>query len=75
MLDRIVTFCLSQRVFVLVLVAALVGFGVRAALNLRIEAFPDVQDVQVQVVAQFPGQAPEEMERRMEAWMKRQDQQ
>ena len=63
MLDRIVTFCLSQRVFVLVLVAALAGFGVRAALNLRIEAFPDVQDVQVQVIAQFPGQAPEEMER------------
>ena len=63
MLDRIVTFCLSQRVFVLVLVAALAGFGVRAALNLRIEAFPDVQDVQVQVIAQYPGQAPEEMER------------
>ena len=63
MLDRVVTFCLSQRVFVLVLVAALVGFGVRAALNLRIEAFPDVQDVQVQVIAQYPGQAPEEMER------------
>jgi cobalt-zinc-cadmium resistance protein CzcA len=63
MLDRIVTFCLSQRVFVLVLVAALVAFGVRAALNLRIEAFPDVQDVQVQVIAQYPGQAPEEMER------------
>ena len=63
MLERVVTFCLSQRVFVLVLVAALVLFGVRAAVNLKIESFPDVQDVQVQVIAQFPGQAPEEMER------------
>src|SRR5262245_9626388 len=63
MLERVVTFCLSQRTFVLVLVAALVLFGVRAAVNLKIESFPDVQDVQVQVIAQFPGQAPEEMER------------
>ena len=63
MLERLVTFALHQRVFVLVLTAALIGFGLRALDNLPIEAFPDVQDVQVQVVTQFPGQAPEEVER------------
>ena len=63
MLERFVTFALGQRVFVLVLTVALAGFGVRALDNLPIEAFPDVQDVQVQVVTQFPGQAPEEVER------------
>ncbi len=63
MLSRLVTFALTQRVFVLVLTAALVAFGVRALDNLPIEAFPDVQDVQVQVVTQYPGQAPEEVER------------
>ena len=63
MLDRLVTFALHQRVFVLIATAALVAFGWRALTNLPIEAFPDVQDTQVQVVTQFPGQAPEEVER------------
>ncbi len=63
MLERLVTFALTQRVFVLVLTFALFAFGLRALDNLPIEAFPDVQDVQVQVVTQYPGQAPEEVER------------
>ena len=63
MLDRLVTFALTQRVFVLLLAAALLAFGLRALDDLPIEAFPDVQDVQVQVVTQYPGQAPEEVER------------
>ena len=63
MLDRLVTFALTQRVFVLLLAAALLVFGWRALEALPIEAFPDVQDVQVQVVTQYPGQAPEEVER------------
>ena len=63
MLDRLIAFALQQRVFILVLTAALLAFGVRAALNLPIEAFPDVQDVQVQIVTQLPGLAPEEVER------------
>jgi heavy metal efflux system protein len=63
MIDRLIVFALRQRVFVLVLVAALVGFGALALANLPIEAFPDVQDVQVQVITQMAGQAPEDMER------------
>ncbi|MCC6611410.1 MAG: efflux RND transporter permease subunit [Burkholderiales bacterium] len=63
MLDRLITFSLHQRVFVLVLTAALAGFGWNALTNLPIEAFPDVQDVQVQIVTQMPGLAPEEVER------------
>ncbi|SPD46733.1 efflux RND transporter permease subunit [Cupriavidus neocaledonicus] len=63
MIDRLIVFALTQRAFVLVLVAALVGFGGYALSNLPIEAFPDVQDVQVRVISQLPGQAPEDMER------------
>jgi cobalt-zinc-cadmium resistance protein CzcA len=63
MLDRLITFSLHQRVFVLVLTAALVLAGWRALSDLPIEAFPDVQDVQVQIVTQLPGLAPEEVER------------
>lgn len=63
MLNKFVAFILGQRVFVLILTLALGGFGLRAFQNLPIEAFPDVQDVQVQIVTQYPGQAPEEVER------------
>lgn len=63
MLNKLVDFVLTQRVFVLILTAALAVFGYRALTNLPIEAFPDVQDVQVQIVTQYPGQAPEEVER------------
>ena len=63
MLDRLVTFALTQRVFVLVLTVAVAIFGWVSLSNLPIEAFPDVQDVQVQIVTQLPGLAPEEVER------------
>jgi cobalt-zinc-cadmium resistance protein CzcA len=63
MLDKLIRFVLNQRVFVLVLTAALAVFGYRSLSSLPIEAFPDVQDVQVQIVTQYPGQAPEEIER------------
>ncbi|MBZ0093383.1 MAG: CusA/CzcA family heavy metal efflux RND transporter [Sulfuricellaceae bacterium] len=63
MLNKLIDFVLAQRVFVLILTAALVAFGYRALTDLPIEAFPDVQDVQVQIVTQYPGQAPEEVER------------
>ncbi len=63
MLNKLIDFVLTQRVFVLVLTVALVVFGYRALTNLPIEAFPDVQDVQVQIITQYPGQAPEEVER------------
>ena len=63
MLNKFVDFVLTQRIFVLVLTFALIVFGYRSLSNLPIEAFPDVQDVQVQVVTQFSGQAAEEVER------------
>ena len=63
MLEKLITFALQQRVFVLAAALVLVIVGWRATENLPIEAFPDVQDVQVQIVTQVSGQAPEEVER------------
>ena len=63
MLEKIITFALQQRVFVLAGALVLLIAGWQATENLPIEAFPDVQDVQVQIVTQAPGQAPEEVER------------
>ena len=63
MLPSFSTFVIRQRMFILVMAVALAVIGFRALQDLPVEAFPDVQDVQVQVVTQYPGQSPEEVER------------
>ena len=63
MLDRLITFALQQRVFVLIAALILAVAGWMALQNLPIEAFPDVEDVHVAIVTQAPGLAPEEVER------------
>ena len=63
MLEKLITFALQQRVFVLSAAVVLLVVGWRAVENLPVEAFPDVQDVQVQIDTLAPGQAPEEVER------------
>ena len=63
MLEKLITFSLQQRVFVLIATAILIITGIIAIQNLPIEAFPDVEDVHVGIVTQAPGLAPEEVER------------
>ncbi len=41
----------------------LVGFGIHAASQLSVDAFPDVANVQVQIAAEASGKSPEEVER------------
>lgn len=63
MLNRIVTFALSQRMMILGGALVILVWGFLALRELPIQAFPDVQDVQVQIITQLPGQAPPEIER------------
>ena len=58
MLEKLITFSLQQRAFVLIATAILIVTGVIAVQNLPIEAFPDVEDVHVGIVTQVPGLAP-----------------
>jgi len=63
MLDKLITFALQQRVFVMMAAVVVAIAGWSAVQNLPIEAFPDVEDVHVVIVTQAPGLAPEEVER------------
>src|SRR5213592_1745874 len=63
MIRHLVHFALHQPLFAGMLAVLFVAGGVLAFLNLPIEAFPDVSDTQVNVIALFPGRAPEEVER------------
>ena len=63
MLKSLIRAALSQRLLVLVVSLVLVGFGLRAAMRLSVDAFPDVTNVQVQIATEVPGRSPEEVER------------
>jgi cobalt-zinc-cadmium resistance protein CzcA len=65
MINRLVAFALQQRLFVALGVLLFVGAGVFAFEQLPIEAFPDVSDVQVNVIALYPGRAAEETEKQV----------
>ena len=63
MLRSVIRFALRQRLLTLGLAVVVVLFGVRSFFLLPVEAFPDVQDVQVQVIASWTGHAAEELEK------------
>ncbi|MBJ6723719.1 efflux RND transporter permease subunit [Geomesophilobacter sediminis] len=62
MIDRILRFALEQRLLVLMATALLIGTGIWAMKKLPVDAFPDVTNVQVQILTQAGGMAPTEVE-------------
>ena len=62
-MNGLIKAALAQRFVVVVIAIALIGFGLRAAMKLSVDAFPDVTNVQVQVATEAPGRSPEEVER------------
>lgn len=65
MIEKLVRLCVERRVVALVLTFAIAAYGVHAYLETPIEAFPDVTNLQINVIAQSPGLAPEEIERQL----------
>jgi cobalt-zinc-cadmium resistance protein CzcA len=65
MVRRLVSFALDQPLFLVLLVGLFIAGGVAAFESLPVEAFPDVTDVQTNIVTLFPGHAPEEVEKQI----------
>ena len=63
MVRALITWSLHNRLIVLLATIALIAFGIHAAYNLNIEAYPDPTPPLVEVITQNPGTSPEEMER------------
>jgi Cu(I)/Ag(I) efflux system membrane protein CusA/SilA len=59
MIARIIEFSVRNRFLVLLLTVALVVGGVWAAARIRLDAIPDLSDVQVIIVTDYPGQNPQ----------------
>ncbi len=62
MIEKLIDASIRNRTLVLLLTAALVVGGIAAMRNLTVDAVPDLSDVQVVVVTEFPGQAPQVVE-------------
>ncbi len=63
MLEKIVSFCLKQRAFIIFLVILAVGWGVYSFVTIPVDAFPDVTNVQVEIVSTASALSPLEIER------------
>ncbi len=65
MLNSVIGFSLKNRFIVLLLAGVLSALGVRAAITLPLDAFPDTTPVQIQINTVAPELAPEEVERQI----------
>ena len=58
MIRRIIEFSLDNKFVILLMMLAILGGGFYAATNIRLDAIPDLSDVQVIIYTEYPGQAP-----------------
>lgn len=63
MINRLIEFALKQRLLVIAMTILLVALGLYSLNNIPIDAFPDVTNVQVQIMAEAPGLSPVEVEK------------
>lgn len=64
-MKRLIQYALHQPLFIVLGTLLFAMAGVIAFKNLSVEAFPDVTDTQVTVIALFPGRAAEEVEKQV----------
>ncbi|MEZ5987196.1 MAG: efflux RND transporter permease subunit [Hyphomonas sp.] len=65
MLERLVSFSLTQRIFILGAALLLALSGLYASSRLPIDAFPEIAPTQVKIILKAPGMTPEEVESRV----------
>lgn len=64
-MKKLIQYALHQPLFIILGTLLFVMAGVIAFKNLSVEAFPDVTDTQVTVIALYPGRAAEEVEKQV----------
>lgn len=64
-MKRLIAYALHQPLFIILGTLLFAAAGLIAFKNLSVEAFPDVTDTQVTVIALYPGRAAEEVEKQV----------
>ena len=62
MLQSIIRFSLTQRLFVSIITLTIMVLGIKAWLEIPVDAFPDISPTQVKVILKVPGMTAEEIE-------------
>jgi cobalt-zinc-cadmium resistance protein CzcA len=65
MIAKLMRFAFAQRFVTLLFGVSMVGAGIWAFSQLKVEAYPDISDTQVVVISQYPGRAAEEVEQQV----------
>lgn len=58
MISKIIELCVKNKVLVIILTIMLIGLGIYSMRNMRIDAIPDLSDVQVIIYTEYSGQSP-----------------
>ncbi|DAB28433.1 MAG: cytochrome-c peroxidase [Sulfurimonas sp. RIFOXYD12_FULL_33_39] len=64
-MNKLISFTLTQRLFVSLLALMLFGFGIKSYNNLPVDAFPDISPTQVKIIMKSSGMTPDEVESRI----------
>ncbi len=62
MISKLIELCIRNRGMVMLLTAFVVTTGVWSIFNIKVDAIPDLSDVQVVIRTEDPGQAPQSVQ-------------
>jgi len=62
MIRKLVEFCLRERLVVLIITVALIGYGWHSYRSVPVDAIPNVSENQVIVLTEWPGRSPKDIE-------------
>ncbi|PHS37675.1 MAG: CusA/CzcA family heavy metal efflux RND transporter [Sulfurovum sp.] len=65
MMNKLIGFALSQRLFISILALVILGLGIKAYNELPVDAFPDISPTQVKIIIKSSGMTPAEIESRI----------
>lgn len=61
----LISFSLTQRLFISLFAIVILGFGVKSYYSLPVDAFPDISPTQVKIIMKSSGMTPDEVESRI----------
>ena len=60
LIAKLIEWSINNKFLVIIFTAALIGLGVWAVINTSVDAIPDLSDVQVIIVTEYPGTGSED---------------
>ena len=64
LVDKLIAVSLRNHVLILFLTAVMAVLGVISFSNAKVDAYPDVTNTRVDIIAQWPGRSAEEIDRK-----------